>query len=464
MNAEGRRAAGSGGGHSSAGVGTGPGEPARGLSARTLAARVVHRVLDQGAFVSETLDAELSKVALDDARDRAFATELSYGAVRLSRPLGERLDALSPRGAARSDPLARAHLLVAAHQLLALDRVPAFAAINEAVEALRELRGARVAGFANAILRRLSREPRLVLPDALSAAAPPWLWAALSDSVGRESALALLGATEAAARRGLCVRLTSRAAEVPAWLAGAEPGRWAPRTYWLPPAGDLRQRPGYAEGHFVVQEEGAQWTALALGVRAGERVLDACAGHGQKASLLAERLGERGRLSVNDIGPRKLELLRREFERLGLERPECFSLDLTISAGDLPAGFDRILVDAPCTGTGTLRRRPEIALRLGENDASRLAEQSFRIIRNLAPLLRPGGRLCFVVCSVLRAECEAVSERILAELGALLEPAPFDAPEALAIVGEGGAWQYRLLPQVHGTDAYYIASFSRRST
>ena len=436
---------------------SGPREPPA-TTARGVAARVVYRVLSQQAFVSETLDRELGQGELED-RDRALATELSYGVVRLQRTLSARLDALSRRGSATTDPLARSHLLVGAYQLLALDRVPAFAAINEAVEALRRARGPRVAGFGNAILRRLAGEPRLVLPEALEASVPPWLWSELERSVGREAALGLLGATGAAARRGLCVRLTARApgTALP-WLDASEPGKLAPCARWLPPSGDLRRLPGYAEGSFVVQEEGAQWAALALGAQPGERVLDACAGHGQKAALLAERLGPTGRLWVNDVAARKLERLVQEFRRLGLPLPECRSVDLSSTVGDLPSDMQRVLVDAPCTGTGTLRRRPEIAHRLSQEDPRRLAEQAVKLLCNAASLVPPGGRVLFVVCSVLRAECEDVVERVLH----VLEPAPFDAPEAQHVAGPG-QWQCRLLPQIHGTDAYYVASLQRRA-
>lgn len=428
-------------------------------SARVVAATVVQRVLTDGAFVSDALDRELEAARLE-GRDRALATELCYGVIRVERALGERLEALAKRGLDKSDDALRAHLLVAAYQLLVLDRIPAFAAINEAVAALRQRRGAKVAGFANAILRRLSGSgQRLSLPEALEASVAPWLFDELCRSVGRDAALGLLGATPIASRRGLCVRLTARAdrAELD-WLARAEPGKIVPSALWLPPSGDLRQLAGHTHGAFVVQEEGAQWAALALGARPGERVLDACAGHGQKSSLLADQIAPGGTLFVNDVTENKLAKLRREFERLGLTAPVCHQVDLSRGTGDLPSGLDRVLVDAPCTGTGTLRRRPEILRRLTAGDPRRLADQAVALLTQAARTLRPGGRVVFVVCSVLRSECEDVLDRV----GDVLAPAPFDAPDAIRVAGQG-EWRYRLLPSEHGTDGYFVASLTPRA-
>ncbi|HTV24556.1 MAG TPA: Sun protein, partial [Polyangiaceae bacterium] len=188
----------------------------------------------------------------------------------------------------------------------------------------------------------------------------------------------------------------------------------------------------------------------------GERVLDACAGHGQKSSLIAEQLGDSGRLWVNDVAESKIARLRREFERLGLPEPASSVVDLTRGVGDIPGDMDRVIVDAPCTGTGTLRRRPEILRRLEPDDPARLAERAAQLLTQAATRARPGGRVLFVVCSVLRTECEDVAERVRG----LLQPAPFDAPEAIRVAG-AGAWQCRLLPSVHGSDGYYVASFVR---
>jgi 16S rRNA (cytosine967-C5)-methyltransferase len=132
-------------------------------------------------------------------------------------------------------------------------------------------------------------------------------------------------------------------------------------------------------------------------------------------------------------------------------------VDWTIGHGAVPDGFDRVLVDAPCTGVGTLRRRPEILLRLGPEDPARLAALGRQILRAAAGRARPGGRVVYAVCSVLADECESVVESV----GDLLAPAPFDAPELAWLAPD--ATRFRLLPGSHGTDGYFVASFVRKT-
>lgn len=404
--------------------------------------------MSDDAYVSAALDAELRRHPQLDARERALATELAYGTMRTEPVLRKRLFVHAPRGV--SDERVLAQLLVAAYQILLLDRVPAFAAVDAAVTGVKRERGPRVAGFANAVLRKLAKTgEKLTSAQALREALPDWLWLELTRAVGDEEASALIASE---AFTGLRRRL---GASEPDWLAALPAGRVSPLARLVRGEGDPRQRPGFSEGAFTVQEEGAQAVALALGVRPGDKVLDACAGRGQKATLLAERIAG-GRLVASDLYPEKLEALAEETQRLQLPSIETRAVDWTVGQGGLPEDFDRVLVDAPCSGTGTLRRRPEILRRLTPQDPARLGALSESILRSAASRARPGGTVLFAVCSVLRQECEDVVERVRD----LLQPAPFDAPELPRDLIEGQT-ALRLLPGRHGTDGYFMACFRR---
>lgn len=421
-------------------------------TARSVAAQAVLRVLRDSAFGAAALSAELERSGLSDERDRALATELLYGTLRLRTALEVRLARLAPRGI--KDLLVRAELLVAAYQLLVLDRIPAFAAVNAAVSAVRAARGPQVAGFANAVLRKLAQSgERLSAEQAAEGSVSPWLLEALRRSVGDAEAQALIVAP---AQKVVALRLVSGRA-VPEWLVSSGVGRLSPRARLVHGEGDPRKREGYAEGAFVIQEEGAQAVALALGARSGERILDACAGRGQKTSLISELVGEAGAVWATDAYPRKLAALSDEFQRLALPAPEIRALDWTVGVADVPADFDRVLVDAPCSGTGTLRRRPEIAARLQPSDPARLSALAEQILRAAATRAKSGGRVVFAVCSVLEEECEQLVARVLD----VLEPAPFDFPELRHVLPETET-SFRIGPTRFETDGYFAASFVRR--
>jgi 16S rRNA (cytosine967-C5)-methyltransferase len=421
-------------------------------SARDIAVHVLERVEADGAYAAAVLDGELDRNSSLDARDRALATELAYGVLRTRGALLRRVEAHAPRGV--SDPFALRVLLVAAYQILCLDRIPARAAVSEAVSSVDRKRGRGVAGFTNAVLRKLADSgERLDLADAMRESAPSWLLERLERAVGRAEAEALFG---------IGVRLSERHARIvpgvaaPAWLERAERGKSSPLARLLP-GGDPEKLEGYTSGAFVVQEQGAQLVALALGARPGERILDACAGRGQKTSLLVERVGERGDVWATDVHRKKLTVLARELERLRLPGARTAEVDWTRAPDAVPGGFDRVLVDAPCTGTGTLRRRPEIALRLKQDDPARLGELAATILRGAASRARSGGRVVFAVCSVLPEEAEGVA----ASVEDVLEPVPFDAPEVDGLATKSPA-ALRLLPLEHGTDGYFVASFVKR--
>jgi 16S rRNA (cytosine967-C5)-methyltransferase len=180
--------------------------------------------------------------------------------------------------------------------------------------------------------------------------------------------------------------------------------------------------PGFAAGQFAVQEEGAQAVALSLGAQAGESVLDLCAGHGGKTALLAEAVGEAGSVVAVDVAEAKLERIPAELKRLGVgdRQVEYRAVDLTVGAGGLEPRFDRVLVDAPCSGLGTLRRRPELMLRVGPRDPARMAEIQLSILRRAVQLVRPGGVLLYAVCSPMPVEGPHVALQLESELPQLV--------------------------------------------
>lgn len=438
-------------------------------TARSVAATVIARVVADKAFAAAALDAELDRAVQLDARERALATELVYGTLRLLGWIEARVARHATRGIEKLDPIVRAHLAVAAYQIFVLTRVPAFAAVSEAVTAVRAARGAKVAGFANAVLRKLAAEERPG-PDALARAAfdstDPSLRESIVRAIGKDAALELLGAASGAPPLGLRVEDAGARDE---WLARFrearpsarfEPGRVSPHAVLARGAGKITELPGYEEGAWTPQEEGSQLVALALGARSGDVVLDACAGRGNKTGLLARAVGPSGSVDAADVHPKKLERLTRELERIACRPRATYAVDWSLGTGGASGGYDRILVDAPCSGTGTLRRRPELALRRSKAAVDELARLQRAILLRAATLVKPGGRVVYAVCSVLREEAEDVLADVVPAAG--LEPAPFDAPAAIAIAPED-ATMLRLLPHEHGTDGYFVAALRRRS-
>jgi len=423
---------------------------------------VLSRVDKDGAWASPTLDAELRRAAGLDPRDARLATELVYGVLRTRPVLEKALAQHAKSDRYKSQPRLRAHLDIAAYTILLLDRVPAFAAVDEAVGAIKRGAGARVAGFANAVLRKLAEAPPAIdMGEAIVESLPEWLRQSLSTSLGsREAVDAFVAPGEPPQ---LCLALR-RGEDRQAWIERLDAerpeavfvaGRLSPRAIVVRGAGDQRLLPGAGEA-WSVQEEGAQALALMVGARPGETVLDACAGRGGKAFILGEEVGEDGAVDAADLHPKKLKRLRKT--PWASQVRQTFPVDWTKGTGDATGPYDRALVDAPCSGTGTLRRRPEITQRLTPDDVARLAELQLAITRRVATLVKDGGRLVYAVCSVLREEAEQVVDALSKTEGEVrLEPAPFDDPFARELAGDASA--LRLLPAVHGTDGYFVASF-----
>jgi len=425
--------------------------------ARSLAMKIVERVLFDDAYAAAALNAEFSRYPQLSLRERAFTTEIVYTVLRCRRAIEARLTNQAPRGLPK-DRVVRGALLVAAAQALLLDHASVPIAVDAAVARVKELRGAKSAGFVNALLRRIAAQPPLSRVSALRDSIPGWLRAELIAAVGADETDALIGASDAdiPVEHTIDIRLVM-GRPVPDWLLDAPHGRWLSQARRVSKVGDPRSYPGWEEGDFTIQEEGAQLIAWALDVTVGTTVLDACAGRGQKTTLLAERIGPNGTLWSTDLYAAKLEALQAELTRLHLSNVQTQALDWSVGGGTIPNDFEFVLVDAPCTGTGTMIRRPEILERLQPTDPGRMGELATQILRNVAKHTRSGGKVVYAVCSVLPQEGEAV----LAQVADIFEPTPFTT-EALCSAFGTEVSQGRLLPLRHGTDGYFVAQLRKR--
>jgi 16S rRNA (cytosine967-C5)-methyltransferase len=335
---------------------------------RALAAQVL--TASEKCFVDEALEAH--RGAALSRRDRALLTTLVYGTTRWRREL----DWLIDRCAQRVHPEIRQHLRLALFQIRHLDKIPRHAAVNEAVELAKGV-SRKSAGFVNAVLRKAAD---LELPETVGVRTshPDWLIERWRRSYPGKDLDAILEADNAV------LPMTIR----PNPLKPAGP---------IQVEGDPAADPRFAEGLYTVQDETSMKVAPLLDPRPDERILDLCAAPGGKTTHLAELLGGKGKVVAVDL-PDRIGLVAESASRLGLANVDCVAGDgATIAFRD---AFDAILVDAPCSNTGVLSRRPDVRWRLREQDIAGAAALQRQLLQNAARLLRPGGRLVYSTCSL----------------------------------------------------------------
>ncbi|WP_400998766.1 RsmB/NOP family class I SAM-dependent RNA methyltransferase [Agromyces sp. GXQ0307] len=441
---------------------------------------VLAAVRETDAYANLLLPTRIERARLSPA-DAALATELTYGTLRLLGRYDAIIALAAGRDVAAIDPPVLDVLRLGAHQLLAT-RVPTHAAVNESVALARRV-ASSAAGFVNAVLRTVSRREaadwlEMIAGEAGSADAalaavhshPVWVIRALRAALEREDRgdelVALLEADNASPRVNLAA-LPGLAAD-PAVLG--EPDRYAPTGLTAAAPSDVVAANA---GRVRVQDEGSQLAALALSrvapVRPGERWLDVCAGPGGKTALLAaEALAGGATLDANEVVPARAELVRKAVAPVPLEVAVHVGdgRDLDPAAFGADGGFDRILLDAPCTGLGALRRRPEARWRKSPTDVAELTELQGELADAAFAALAPGGVLAYVTCSPHTAETHGSLGRALARWGDSAEAIDTAAvvqglaEHPLDLAGDGRTVQ--LWPHRHGTDAMFIALVRKR--
>ncbi len=426
------------------------------MTARAVAVRALVRI-EGGAFANVALPAALRQSDLDP-RARAQVTDLVYGTVRWQRTLDHFVAPHVDRALGRLDPPVRAALRLGAYQLWS--GVPAHAAVGETVTAVGRV-APRAKGFVNAVLRKLAAQPLpWPLPDGDDVAAigvrtslPDWIVELLVADLGPADALATMETFNEPAAVTLRVnrcRATADAVERELVDAGAHVtrGELVAGALRVTGTGDVGTLACIREGRATPQDQASQAVATIVGARPGERILEIGAAPGGKATALAEATGGDGLVVAADVHPSRTAMVRTAARRLGLDRVAALVADgraLPLR----PAAFDAVLLDAPCSGLGVLRRRPEARWRLQPGTIAELAELQRALLAAAATSVRPGGRLVYSVCTLSRAETVAIDEWAADALGgftALDAPSPPWRP-----VGRGA----RLLSSAADTDGMY---------
>jgi len=433
-------------------------------SGRELALRVLQRVELQGAFSNVALQAALAKASLPPG-ERELATELVLGVLRWRSRLDWTLQAKYDRPLADLPAAVRQILRLGAYQLLFLHRVPAAVAVSSSVELAKEYGHAGTARLVNALLRRIGREGEAPPPGAEDerlatvTSHPLWLVRRWLARWPQDEVRALCQANNEMPWAHVRVNtLKTSAADLASRLqqAGLEVRRGSlPESLYV--RGPLEARLNLAqEGLLVAQDEAAMVVAHAVDPQPGDVVVDACAAPGGKATHLAALMRDQGRVVACDVHPGKVEVLARRARLLGatcVEARCCDARNLEVRDAD------RVLVDAPCTGLGVLRRRLEIRWRVQPGHLSRAAELQRAILQSASEAVRPGGVLVYSVCSTEPEEGEAVVEWFLAS--GSFAPEPFTVPWREGTLRADGG-MLRLWPHHHGTDGYFVARMRRR--
>jgi len=436
--------------------------------ARYEALHILMRVERDRAFADIALEHALERARLDP-RDAALCAEIVFGTLRWRRHLDWRLTPHLNRPLAKLDPWVRTLLRLTAYQLIFLDRVPRWAAVDEAVSVARlKSKVPGPAEFVNAVLRSFTRAPGPPRPPALPVEAagvrwsfPDWIAARWIARYGMEEAERLMAAlnerppvtiranTLRISREDLAARLRDEE------LAETDPTALAPEGLTVR-RGAVGRWAAFAAGWCAIQDEASMLIGRLLDPRPGELVADTCAAPGTKATHLAQLMGNRGRIVAMDPNAARLRLLTQAAARLGVDIVEAHVGGVAAVAGRWKGRCDRVLVDAPCSNLGVLRRNPDVKWNRDESDLGRLAEKQRGILAAAAALARPGGRLVYATCSLEPEENDLI-------VRGFLDGHPdwkVDPPAEFPVAPDPDGF-VRCLPHVHGTDGFTAVRLAR---
>jgi 16S rRNA (cytosine967-C5)-methyltransferase len=441
------------------------------LSAREAALRTLHEVEGAGAYAHVYLPRLLAASSLS-RQERALAAELAYGTLRRRATLDYGIAQVCHQPLARLSPWIRNLLRIGAYELLFLDRTSPAATCHSLVQLAHRFGHAGSARFVNAVLRRISDHPEELdfpVPTAdpleyltIEYSLPRWLVARWQQRWPDDLEALCAVQNDPAPLTVRVNRLRTSPEELAArWEAAGlqvSPCRWALDGLTVDHSGPVRELPGYEEGLFCVQDEASLLVGHLAAPPPGARVVDLCSAPGTKSTHLAELMGDRGLVVAVDVHEARLRLVAASARRLGLRSVVPLCADGRRVGQWLRESVEVMVVDAPCSGTGTLRRRPDARWRKQPEQIAELAALQGQLLQAAAPVVRPGGVLIYSTCSLEPEENEEVIRRFRQARPDFYADLP---PLESGMEGDEAEGWVRLWPHRHGTDGFFICRLRR---
>ncbi len=444
--------------------------PALSADARRTALSVLNRVLIDEGFASLSLDEQFQQSAVSP-RDKRLAAALVYTTLENLLKLDFALDQFLKQRE-ELDPRVLSLLRMSACQLLLMDRVPDFAAVNEAVNLVRGMGLEALTGLVNGVLRSLIRErenipwPKDGDPDYLRVmySVPGWLAERLREGYGEETARQIVAFRKA--QHAITIRRNTLRLEKKDFDAILSKKVWKvapgmlPDAYYVSGAAAIARDAHFLDGTFSIQGEGSMMAAFALAPAVGARVLDACAAPGGKTCLMAEMMQNTGRIHAWDVHAHRIALLEAQLERLRLYNVRPAVRDAGIHQERFDGEMDAVLIDAPCSGTGVMAEKPDVKYRLAPEGLAALGEIQRRLLEACSRYLKPGGILVYATCSLLPEENSRQVERFLTDHPEFsMDALPESIPEKFRALA--GPYGLQLLPHRDGVEGFFIARMKK---
>jgi 16S rRNA (cytosine967-C5)-methyltransferase len=447
-------------------------------TAREVALEVLTRVDKDESYSNLLLNQTLQKSGLE-RNDAGLATEIVYGTIQRLLTIDYFLAKFVKGGMRKLEPWVRSLLRLSFYQLYYLERVPDHAVVNEAVNIAKKRGHAGISGMVNGVLRSVIRQKDELDVTGIQDEAkrlsivhshPEWLIKRWSRQYGMETASRMCAANNEPPRVSVRVNMNKLSRdELLAKLReegiDAEPSSLAPAGIIVADAGNMANHPGFQRGDFSIQDESSMLVAEILDPQPGMKVLDCCAAPGGKTAHIAEKMGDKGSIAAYDIHEHKRSLIDGQADRLGLRSIRSITGDAReLSKLEPPGTFDRILLDAPCSGFGVIRRKPDLKWTKREGDIADIRDIQRSLLSEVSGLLKHGGELVYSTCTMELAENEEMVEAFLADHSdyelvgwTLVMP---EAADGRNVVVRPGMLQ--ILPQDYGSDGFFIAKLRRR--